>query len=318
MDRIALGIDLGGTRLRAALVDGQGALIARHEVPTDAEAGAEHVLGRIGDLAETLLDGVGHGSVVGMGVACPGPLDTETGTALGIPTLPGFSDFPLRARLQARFPFPVHVEHDGIAAAIGEWQFGAGRDFAHMLYVTVSTGIGGGVIADNRVLRGRKGMAAHIGHMTMVPDGALCACGNRGCFEAYGSGTAFTRRARERALACPETLLGRDAIAVDSRAVFTAARAGDELAKRLIAEEADILGRGFTSLLHVFSPEIVVMGGGLSSEFEWLHPGIRACIDARALPAFRDVEVVRAALGQNSGLTGAAALAFLGAAQSGG
>lgn len=314
MGNIAIGIDLGGTRLRAALADEHGMLLARHEVPTDADAGAEHVVARMGDLADILLAGIGCARIVGMGVACPGPLDTETGTALGIPTLPGFSDFPLRARLQARFPFPVHVENDGIAAAIGEWQFGAGRGHAHMLYITVSTGIGGGVIADNRVLRGRKGMAGHIGHMTMVPDGALCACGNCGCFEAYGSGTAFTRRAREQALVCRQTMLGRDGADIDSRAVFAAAREGDALARRLIAEEADILGRGLTSLIHIFSPDIVVMGGGLSSEFECLHAGIRASIGERVMPAFRDVEVVRAALGQNSGLTGAAALAFLGTA----
>ncbi len=168
-----------------------------------------------------------------------------------------------------------------------------------------------GIVADGRVLRGRKGMAAHIGHMSVVPNGELCPCGNRGCFEAYGSGTAFTKRARVRALASEETTLGKGGSPVHSRDVFAAGRNGDVLANRLIDEEAEILGRGFVSLVHIFSPDVVIMGGGLSHEFDRLRPGIQDYIARWAMPAFKDVTVVRAALGQNSGLVGAAALAFL-------
>jgi glucokinase len=310
MKNIAIGIDLGGTTVRAALVDRRGQVLARVENSTDATAGPEQVLQQIQALADGLLAEIDPLSVVGVGVSAPGPLDTVSGIATYTPTLAGFVDFPLRSELQKRFACPLSLENDGIAAAIGEWQFGAGIGLENLVYVTVSTGIGGGVILDNRVLRGRKGMAGHVGHMSVQPNGALCPCGNHGCFEAYGSGTAFALRAIESALQCSETRLGKDGAAIDGAAVFAAARDGDRLANKLIEDEAEILGRGFTSLIHLFSPDVVIMGGGLSHEFARLKPGIQAYISQWAMPAFREVPVVQAALGQNSGLVGAAALAF--------
>ncbi|OWV91617.1 glucokinase [Rhizobium sp. N122] len=311
MQQVAIGIDLGGTQVRAALVDEQGRILTRLAEPTAALAGPDRVLAQICGLADRLLAASKTASVVGVGVSAPGPLDTVSGVATDIPTLAGFVDFPLKAELQKRFPFPVDLENDAIAAAIGEWQFGIGKGFDNLVYVTVSTGIGGGVISDGRVVRGRKGMAAHVGHMSVVPNGDLCPCGNRGCFEAYGSGPAFARRAQMRAMESRETTLGSDGSVIDSRSVFAAARNGDRLAHQLIDEEAEILGRGFTSLIHIFSPDIIVMGGGLSHEFDRLQPGIQAYISQWAMPAFKDVRVMLAALDQNSGLVGAAALAFL-------
>lgn len=311
MSRLAIGVDLGGTQVRAALVDERGNILQRNEARTDADAGPARVLDQIQSLATELLLACNPSSIVGVGVSAPGPLDTGSGIALDIPTLRGFSNYPLREELQKRLRFPVSLENDGIAAAIGEWQFGVGRGIANLVYVTVSTGIGGGAIVDGRVVRGRKGMAGHVGHMSIVPDGIVCPCGNKGCFEAYASGTAFTRRARARAMECSETLLAGIGEDLDSRNVFVAASVGDPLANRLVDEEAEILGRGFTNLIHIFSPEIVIMGGGLSDQFDRLRPGIQSHISQWAMPAFRDVEVVRAALGQNSGLIGAAALAFI-------
>ncbi|WEZ84453.1 ROK family protein [Rhizobium sp. 32-5/1] len=311
MQQVAIGIDLGGTQVRAALVGEQGTIFAQAEDQTEALAGPERVLSQILDLAERVLAAGQPLSVVGVGVSTPGPVDTMAGVASDVPTLAGFAGFPLKAELQKRFVYPVSLENDGIAAAIGEWQFGEGKGYDNLIYVTVSTGIGGGIISDGRVVRGRKGMAGHIGHMSVMPNGELCPCGNRGCFEAYGSGTAFALRARIRALNCTETVLGKNGTEVHSRDVFSAARNGDVLANTLIEEEAEILGRGFVSLIHIFSPEIVVMGGGLSHEFDRLQPGIQNYIAQRAMPAFNDVQVIRAALGQNSGLVGAAALAFL-------
>ncbi len=311
MSRFAIGIDLGGTQVRAALVDEHGKIHQRLEERTDAEAGPDRVLGQIAGLTERLRSACGPADVAGLGVSAPGPLNTELGIALDIPTLRGFSDYPLREELQKRLRLPVSLENDGIAAAIGEWQFGAGLGLRNLVYVTVSTGIGGGVIADGRVLRGRKGMAGHVGHMSIVPDGLVCSCGARGCFEAYASGTAFTRRARMRIAACEETSLAKIGDALDSRSVFAAAENGDPVAQALVAEEAAILGRGFTSLIHIFSPEIVIMGGGLSQQFDRLQAGIQSHVERCAMPAFRDVRVVPAALGQNSGVVGAAALALL-------
>lgn len=310
MQSLAIGIDLGGTQLRAAIIDEAGRVLKRDAVYTDATAGPERVLGQMERLAKSLLLGVSPDRVIGVGVSTPGPIDTTDGIALNIPTLAGFVDFPFRAELQKRFVQRVSLENDGIAAAIGEWRFGAGRGVANMVYVTVSTGIGGGVVLENRVLRGYRGMTGHVGHMSVSPNGELCPCGNRGCFEAYGSGTAFTMRAKKRAVECNETSLGRNN-PIDSRSVFEHARKGDRLAINLVEEEAEILGRGFTSLIHLFSPNILVMGGGIANEFDMIEAGINSYVNRWAMPAFRNVKVVRSELGENSGLVGSAALAFM-------
>jgi glucokinase len=220
MTEIAVGFDLGGTQMRAALVDKRGNVIARDEERTDAAAGPDRFLGQMKSLKDKLLLGVNAGVVAGVGVYASGPLDTETGVAHDIPTLNGFADHPIAAELRRRLSFPVSVGNDGISAAIGEWRFGVARTIQNALYVTVSTGIGGGAILDGRVLRRRKGVAGHIGHMSVVPDGAMCPCGNRGYFEAYGSGTAFTERARHRAFDYADASLLKDTPRIDSRSVL--------------------------------------------------------------------------------------------------
>lgn len=310
MERIAIGVDLGGTQVRAALVGEGGNLLAQASERTEAMAGPDRVLSQITGLAHGLLASHTNLTPLGVGVSTPGPVDTTTGIASDIPTLAGFDGFPLRAELQRRFGLPVSLENDGIAAAIGEWRYGAGKGCDDLIYMTVSTGIGGGIISGGSVLRGRKGMAGHIGHMSIVPDGEPCPCGNRGCFEAYASGTAFARKARLVAAQYPETRLGKDGETIDSRSIFRAGRAGDTLANRLIDEEAEMLGRGIANLIHILSPQLVVIGGGLANEFDRLYPLIRDYIARTAMLAFQGVSVVHAALGQNSGLIGAAALAF--------
>ena len=296
---LAVGIDLGGTQVRAALIDRDGNIHKRLSELTQANTGSDVVVGQIVDLTAQVLDGIARSRVLGAGVSSPGPLDTEKGLALDIPTIAGFTDFPLQATLAQRLGMPVFLENDGIAAAVGEWTFGAARGLANVVYVTVSTGIGGGVIVDGHVLRGRRGMAGHVGHMSFVRGGALCVCGNHGCFEAYGSGTAFTRRA-----------IAASGQLISAADVFAAAASGDGLAQTLIDEEAEILGQGFASLMHLFSPDILVMGGGLSNQFARLESGIAAALQASAMPPFRDTPVVPAALGNNSGLIGAASLVF--------
>jgi glucokinase len=300
MAEIAIAVDLGGTQLRAALVDAAGNILERGSVLTNAQAGPEVVVRQIGELVGAVKSKAQGLVVKGVGVSSPGPLDTERGLALSLPTLKGFTEFPLRAALQDVLKMDVKLENDGIAAAIGEWRFGAGQGLQNLVYVTVSTGIGGGVIVDGHVMRGRKGMAAHVGHMAIEPNGTLCNCGNKGCIEAYAAGPAFTARAQER--------MGNPAITAPE--VFAAAKSGNQIAKDLVTHEATLLGLGFTSLLHLFSPEILVMGGGLSNEFDALYPTIRSYLDANAMAAFKDVPLVKAKLGGNSGLIGAASLVF--------
>ncbi len=213
--------------------------------------------------------------------------------------------------MSLRLGLPVVIENDGIAAAFGEWQFGAGRGLDNLVYVTVSTGIGGGVVLDGRLVHGRRGMAGHVGHVRLAADGPRCACGVVGCFEAFASGTALGHRARLAAAERPEGYLAavsrRERI--EARHVVAGARAGDATSIRLLDEEADYLGIGFVSLIHLFSPDIVVMGGGVSQAFELIEGRIHAMIARDAMAPFRAVPVVAAGLGDNAGLVGAAALA---------
>ncbi len=306
---LAISIDLGGTQIRAALVDRTSAILQRTSELTRATAGPEIVIGQIASLAAQVSDGVDQQHIVGAGVSSPGPIDTKSGMALNIPTLAGFADYPLLTKLIERLAMPVHLENDAIAAAIGEWRFGAGKGCASIVYVTVSTGLGGGVIVDNQVLRGKRGLAGHVGHMTFVMDGELCGCGNAGCFEAYASGTAFTNRAIAAA-ADAQTSLGKDGKAIDAAAVFAAAREGDSLARSLVALESDYLGRGFASLMHLYSPDVLIMGGGLSNCFDDMRDGIMRAVETHTIPAFKGTPIICADLGDNSGLIGAASLVF--------
>jgi len=306
--RLAVGIDLGGTQVRAALVDDSGRLLARAAARTDIAGRPRAVMRQIEGLFAEVTNGIETRRLAGIGVSAPGPLDSEAGIVLGVPTFPGWVDVPVTAWLGDALNLSVTLENDGVAAAIGEWRFGAGRGLSDFVYVTVSTGIGGGVIADGRVLRGRRRLAGALGHVTTAPEGAACACGNRGCWEAQASGTALGTRARQRAALMPASSLFARGAAIDARLVVEAAREGDALAAQLVAEEAELLGIGIANLLHLFSPEAVVLGGGVSAAFDLLQPGILRTVQARALPPFRGVPVVAAQLGQNSGLVGAACL----------
>lgn len=304
-----VGIDLGGTQLRAALVDRTGAIVRRDAVRTEAQAGPEVVVGQMAALVERIA-GADRGRVAAVGLSSPGPLDSDRGITFALPNLSGFDQFPLRDRLAALVGLPVAFENDGIAAAVGEWRFGAGQGLSSFVYITVSTGIGGGIVSDGRVLRGRYGMGGHLGHITLYPDGDLCGCGNRGCFEAHGSGTALVKAGRAAYAASGLLPAGVDSVAaIDGKVLTAAARMGDRVATEVMAREATILGLGFTSILHALSPEAIVVGGGVSQALDLLLPGIRAEIAQRAMPVFREVPIVAAALGDNSGLVGAAALA---------
>ncbi|MEY2874203.1 MAG: glucokinase [Pseudomonadota bacterium] len=317
-DAPAIGIDLGGTQVRAALVAPDGRLLARAATPTDTEGGPRAVVEQIRQLVASVSEGHAPSDLAGIGVCAPGPLDGEAGVVLGIPTLPGWTNIPLVAWLQAALQLPVLLENDGVGAAIGEWRFGAGRGLENFVYVTVSTGIGGGVIADGRVLRGRRQLAAHVGHMTTAPDGEICRCGNRGCWEAQAAGPALARLARRAAARHPDSCLAALGDALDAASVVHAARDGDALARQLIAQEAAHLGLGIVNLLHLYSPERIVLGGGVAQGFDLLHPGIAQEIARRALPPFRDVPVVQAQRGQDAGLVGAASLMLAGHGRPGG
>ncbi len=306
---LAIAIDLGGTQIRAALFAAER-MLSRAALPTDVSGGPVAILDQMHALITQVCEGTNIGDVVGVGLSTAGPVNTETGVFLDIPTLPGFESYPVRSELTERIGLPVHIENDAIAAALGEWRHGAGRGVQNLVYITVSTGIGGGVVMDGRLIHGRMGMAGHVGHMNLALQGPLCSCGATGCFEAFASGTALAKRAD---LACRTEKMGhlakvRKTGGVTAIDVFDGARAGDRQCISLVDEEAMYLGQGITSLIHIFSPERIIMGGGMSHAFDMLQHGIQAVIQAQAMEPFRDVPVVCSALGENSGLVGAATM----------
>ena len=292
---VAIGIDLGGTELRAAVVSAEGVVLAHARTETAALDGPAAVIEQMAELVGQIAPG--H-DVRGVGIGSPGPLDALAGVVVHAPTLRGWEDVPLVALASARFGLPVRVDNDANVAALAEWRFGAGRGLRHLVYVTVSTGIGGGVIIDGQLMHGRGSLAGEIGHMAITEAPVPCSCGGLGCWEAMASGTALGQRATELGV------LGR----VTARDVSRLAAAGDAIARRLLSEEARWLGIGFANLLHLYAPEMIVVGGGVSECLPAMQAEIEAVIRRRAMPAYRDVPVVAATLGQRAGVIGAALL----------
>ena len=301
-----IALDLGGTQIRAALFMGEG-MIRRAALNTDVSGGPAGVFAQIDLLIGKVLGDCALSDVMGIGMACAGPIDTELGIVTHIPTLPGWDGLPLASVLTGRLGLPVRVESDCIAAALGEWRYGAGKGVRNMFYLSVSTGIGGGSVTDGKLLHGHKGMAAHIGHIRLAQQGPECNCGAIGCFEAVAAGTALRKFAMSAAEDGASVFLEKvsKAGSIEAKHVFDGARAGDSYCRKLINQEATYLGQGITAAIHMYSPERVIIGGGLSNGFDLLDEGIHKIIQRDAMPAFKHVLVHPAALGGDSGLWGA-------------
>ena len=302
-----IAVDIGGTQVRVALFR-DDRLHQRAALPTDVRGGPSGVMDQIDALIEQVAAKDDRKTITGIGLSLAGPIDTESAVVTRIPTLPGWDGLPVAQALSERTGLPARVENDGIAATLGEWRYGAGRGVSNFVYLTVSTGIGGGAVVDGRLLHGRKGIAGHLGHMRMAQEGSTCSCGTVGCFEALASGSALSQRAAATADMSDHLAGIAQSRAVDARDVFEGARAGDSHCLHLVAEEAMYLGQGITSVIHIFSPDRVVMGGGVSNAFDQLEPGIHDVIRRDAMTPFRTVPVVKSALGDDSGLFGAARL----------
>lgn len=308
-----IGVDLGGTKVRAVLTDGSGTFLARAEKPTEAEMGLDHVLNNITEVVNAVIERADPAHLVGIGIGAPGPLNPSTGVVYSPPNLPGWSNVPLRDIMEERFKLPVFLGNDANLAALGEYTFGAGKDYRFLVYLTVSTGVGGGIIEDGRILNGARGAAGELGHMTIDLNGPRCNCGNLGCLEILASGTAIKRRAIEmletgRASLLPQ-LAQNKLEDVTAEMVALAATQGDEAARELLYQTGVYLGVGVTNILHLFNPEIVVIGGGVSQIGEPLFAPLRQVVEERAMIAFREgVPIVPTSLGGDIGLYGGVAL----------
>jgi len=316
-DALILGIDLGGTKILTSVINPKGEMLSRDHSVTPAAEGPEGVIRAILASAGRALEGasIATDRVSAVGVGAPGLTDTQAGILFISPNLPGWENVPLRDIIQERLKKKAFLINDGNAAALGEHYFGAAKGVTHFIYVTISTGIGGGIVIDGKILNGSKGMAGEIGHMTISEEGPTCQCGNRGCWEALASGTALAKVARKRIeTGADTTILGfadGKIENVTAQNVQSAAEKGDPVANDLILQTAYYFGVGLANLVNIFNPEMIVIGGGLSNMGDRLLKPAYEVVEKRAFNrAYRTVRFVRAALGRNSGVLGAAAFAF--------
>lgn len=302
-DSAVIGIDLGGTNVRAGLVLSDGRVVRRESRPTGADRGPGRVIETIAQLALSVRGG---DRVAGVGIGSPGPLDAEAGVVVDAPNLAGWRDVPLGPLLSRLVSLPVRVENDANAAALGEAFRGAGRGSKSLVCITLGTGIGGGIVLSGDIVRGASGVGGEIGHVTMDPRGPRCGCGNDGCLEAYASATALVRGARARLAAGAASAL-RDDESLTAASIALAARSGDALAASLLGGAGTMLGIAVANLAHLLNPDTVVFSGGLSGAGEPLFGPLRAEFRRRAFPrAFAAVRIALAELGDDAGIVGAA------------
>lgn len=306
-----LALDIGGTKLAAGVVDEGGATRSFLVEPSRIERGADAVLGDLFALGRGAVDAsnVPWAEIGVVGIGCGGPLDAARGILVAPPHLSGWRDIPVSALAEEEFDRPVTLENDATAAAAAEHRYGAGVGTRNMVYLTISTGVGGGVVIDGRLYHGASGNGGELGHVTVDWHGRPCrGCGRRGCLEAYVSGTSIS----ERAVEGMDTNSSLAALAVPTAAdVAAAARAGDRYAQAVWDETVEALACGLTSIVNLFEPELVVLGGGVMRAGEQLLGPVREGVRGAAMaPAGAAARLVTAALGDRVGVVGAAAIAF--------
>lgn len=300
--RTALALDIGATKLAAALVDDAGRATGWRSIPTRVQEGPDAILARLADLGRDVLGGTAPAVV---GVSCGGPLDPERGLLLGPLHLPGWDRVPVVAWAEERFGVPAVLLNDASAGAWGEYRAGAAREAGSMVYLTVSSGVGGGAVLDGRLLIGASGNGGEFGHLVVRPGGRRCKCGRLGCMEAYTAGTQMAARAREAMDGGRASALA--AIGTPSAADVARLRDDDGLAGEIWSEGVDALAQAVTDLVNVLEPAVVVLGGGLVRAGDALLGPVRDRVAAEAMAPIRAVtRVVPAALGDEAPAVGVA------------
>jgi glucokinase len=312
MNEAIAGIDIGGTKIAIALETIPGERISSRQFPTHVELGPEIILGNIVSAIRE-MSAEAEVRLMAIGLCCPGSVDVERGLPLWPIHLPGWHEFPVARLMEERLRVRTLIENDAKLAALGEYTYGAGRGFRDIVYMTISTGIGGGIIINGEILHGLGNGAGEVGHTIVLPDGPLCGCGLRGCLDALCSGTAIARRACEL-LAKGRPSIIREMVGhpdeVTAQLVALAAQRGDHLAREIWDEMIHFLSIGIGNLITILAPEAVILGGGVAASGEQLLGPLRPLIRQRVtmLPVER-VEILQAALAGESGVYGALAIA---------
>lgn len=309
---VIITIDIGGTQLRVAVFSG-GSTTPSKVQRMSTHSKDESVFDRLTAIIDALWP---EEPVAAISVACPGPLDPSQGIVLSTPNIPGWINFPLVDLLVKKYHVPTFLDNDANLAAVGEWRYGAGQGHNDVLYLTISTGIGGGVICGGHLLTGRRGMAAELGHLTVLPDGPFCSCGQRGHLEAIASGPAIARYVTERIAAGRTSSLSGDPH-ITAREAAAAARQGDELCREAFTFAGKHLGHAVADYLHIFNPSILIFGGGVSQSGPLLFDPMKESLAEHVMDAayLDDLQIATAKLGDDAGLLGALAQAQIKLAQ---
>lgn len=301
-----VAVDIGGTHIRVAVYEPDSITPVAHQ-RTRSLANEPGVYDRLEQAIESVWP---QGNVRAIGIASPGPLDPHTGTILATPNIPEWDNFPLTASLSQHFKVPAYLDNDANMAGLAEWQFGAGRGHEDIVYLTISTGIGGGVISKGCLLQGFHGMGAELGHMIIDPEGPLCGCGQRGHIESFSSGPSIARYVAVQLAAGKASSLQSEP-SVGTVQIAEAARAGDALAISAFERAGHYLGIAVANYLAIFDPSILIFGGGVSQVGELLFKPFEESLRTHTFhPHYLDnLTITRAALGDDAGLLGALALA---------
>jgi glucokinase len=313
MDKVIIGIDLGGTIVRAGAFDSQGKLLVVHQTPIEAARGPEFGLRKIQGLIEQVLAECGAKSLMGIGIGSTGPLDPIQGIINNPFTLPTWENVEIVEWMQKAFSVAVTLENDADAAALGEYWQGAGRE-AQLLYaVTVGTGIGTALITDGQIYRGLEGSHPEGGHMVLDPSGPLCYCKMRGCWESLCAGPAIERQARETDLrdSCLLEMSEGAPEKISARLVFEAARLGDPIALSIVEKVSEYFAFAILNIAILFAPDVIVLSGGVMRSIDFFLPRIQQTMQGyrEMVPAHR-IQIVPAQLGYYAGLYGSAYTIF--------
>jgi glucokinase len=309
MNEIVLAADLGGTNLRLAAVDQDGRILYRARRETPPAERAEQIVSVISDAAKECLANIEE-NVRAFAAAVPAIIDFENGITLRLPNIPALNNFRLATALESELDLPCILENDANAAAIGENWLGASKDLKNSIFVTLGTGIGGGIIIDGNIYRGTDGTAGEIGHVCVEPFGAPCGCGSRGCAEQYASATAIVRMAGEIQSRFPEAELSKKTD-LSAKEIYESGKTGDKLALEVFRLQGFYLGILLADLINIFNPEAFIIGGGASSGWDLFIPETIKQIHQRSYrePAER-TKLIRASLGDDAGILGAARVAL--------
>ena len=311
MTKLFIGIDLGGTNIKIGAFDSDLKFIEKISAPTEDSMGPDDVVRRICENVEALIKNANSSldDIVAMGVGSPGPVDIEQGIIVAAPNLPKFRNTPLKQMIMDRLHKPVIFENDANAACFGEFTLGAAKDVTDMVFFTLGTGIGGGIVSHGKLIHGHNNAAAELGHIIIHPGGRLCGCGQKGCVEAYASAPSTVARAIEALETASKSTLS-EIKNITCKDIYDHAKAGDRLALEITEGTADALGLLCVNMLHTTEPEKIIFAGGIIAAGDFLLNQIQAAFEKHIWPMKKEtLEICFATLGEDAGIIGAAAIA---------